>query len=230
MKKDINHNIIKEYRLRANLSQSKLACIIGVTQSCISRWENRHAYPLVETAKNLSKTLHIPFELIYEKKIPTTQFSIPVYESVGTDGTGRNLCKSAPSIILTEEYIRFMTPSRGKSKASSVSGEKPGKGSGRKDDSVLFFGFCSRAGSTSSKQMEPVHILYRTNSILSDGIYLVSINCEDCILARISNFKDGLVVSEVAKTQLKLYRHAAIRDGVFRIHGVLVEKREMYMY
>ena len=57
---------IKEYRIRANLSQGQLAEKLSVKQSAVSQWERGFAYPEINTAKKLSEILNIPFDQIYD--------------------------------------------------------------------------------------------------------------------------------------------------------------------
>ncbi|MBO4473802.1 MAG: helix-turn-helix transcriptional regulator, partial [Clostridiales bacterium] len=57
---------LKEYRIRAGLNQKQLAKLLNVSQACISRWEHGTVYPEIETAKQISAILHMPFHLIFD--------------------------------------------------------------------------------------------------------------------------------------------------------------------
>ncbi len=46
---------LKELRTQNGLTQSQLATAIGVTQSCIAKWENGKNYPTVQNIILLSK-------------------------------------------------------------------------------------------------------------------------------------------------------------------------------
>lgn len=52
---DIIHIRLKQLRKQNNLSQAQLAKIIGVTQSCVTKWENGKSTPNVKTIILLSK-------------------------------------------------------------------------------------------------------------------------------------------------------------------------------
>lgn len=59
---------ISYLRSTENLSQSKLAEIIFVSRQAISRWENGHTHPEIETVKLLSKTFDYPLEWFLTKE------------------------------------------------------------------------------------------------------------------------------------------------------------------
>lgn len=82
-------NIIKEYRLKANLTQSNLAEMINTTQYIISNYENNHLKPNLERVKLISEKLHIPieffeplnqFKILKKHEYEVTQFSLVLRE------------------------------------------------------------------------------------------------------------------------------------------------------
>jgi putative transcriptional regulator len=58
-------NTIREYRLRAGLSQRKLAAMIGRSRSVVARWERGEALPPVPLLFRLAKTLNTLAETLY---------------------------------------------------------------------------------------------------------------------------------------------------------------------
>ena len=52
-------NIIKEQRLKRNMTQETLASALGVTSQAVSRWENGETTPNTETLKLLSKLFDV---------------------------------------------------------------------------------------------------------------------------------------------------------------------------
>ena len=59
-------NKIREYRLKAGLSQRKLAELLGRGRSAVSAWERGHVLPTVPNLFRLAKTLDTLAEALYQ--------------------------------------------------------------------------------------------------------------------------------------------------------------------
>lgn len=60
---------IAQQRKAVGLTQKELAECLLVTDKAVSRWENGHGYPDIETLENLSKALEVSLvELMHSKK------------------------------------------------------------------------------------------------------------------------------------------------------------------
>lgn len=81
---DIGDKIIY-LRTKEKLSQAKLADIIFVSRQAISRWENGHTHPELETVKLLSKTFGYPLEWF-------------LTEEYGTDYLGDQMQDNVPAV------------------------------------------------------------------------------------------------------------------------------------
>lgn len=57
---------IKEFRERKNLTQEKLAEMVGIDPKHLSRIENGRNYPSVDTLEKLVDNLNVTFEDIFE--------------------------------------------------------------------------------------------------------------------------------------------------------------------
>lgn len=58
-------NRIREYRLRAGITQGRLAQVVGRTRSVISAWERGHRLPSIPNLFTLAKTLGTLGESLY---------------------------------------------------------------------------------------------------------------------------------------------------------------------
>lgn len=58
-------NAIREYRLRAGLTQARLARMLGKTRGIVSSWECGHVLPTVPNLFRLAKTLGTLAESLY---------------------------------------------------------------------------------------------------------------------------------------------------------------------
>jgi transcriptional regulator with XRE-family HTH domain len=52
-------DVIRDLRLKMNLSQEELATALYVTRQAVSRWENGETLPNTETLKELSKLFNV---------------------------------------------------------------------------------------------------------------------------------------------------------------------------
>jgi transcriptional regulator with XRE-family HTH domain len=59
-------NKIREYRLKAGLSQRKLAELLGRGPNVISAWERGHVLPTAQNLFRLAKTLNTLAEALYQ--------------------------------------------------------------------------------------------------------------------------------------------------------------------
>lgn len=76
-------------RSKENLSQAKLAEIIFVSRQAISRWENRHTHPELDTVKLISKAFDYPLEwfLTEEYGIEYLEKRHPIESSIVENNT-----------------------------------------------------------------------------------------------------------------------------------------------
>ena len=205
---------LKEYRIRAGLNQKQLAKLLNVSQACISRWEHGTVYPEIETAKQISAILHMPFHLIFDYISPIGSFSIPVYESVNRDGLGRIWRCDAPHITVSEEDVMKYLPSEGCMRAGSSESEN-------------FIGYFCRSTSLAPQVMpNSVNIIYRTSIIHPNRIHLASINKQDCVLVRLStDNRNHVILSDNIDMHPRCFHPTEVRKGVLRIYGMVVETR-----
>ena len=59
------HNTIREYRLKAGLTQARLAASVGRARSVISAWERGQSLPNLPNVFRLAKTLGTLAEALY---------------------------------------------------------------------------------------------------------------------------------------------------------------------
>lgn len=70
MNQEIIGNFISELRKKNNLTQEELACILGVSNKSISRWENGRTMPDISMLGILANTLHCTIqELLNGRKM-----------------------------------------------------------------------------------------------------------------------------------------------------------------
>ncbi len=71
-------NIIRELRIRRDLSQFELAKICGVHQTAISQWENGRTSPDAEMLSFLSDYFNVSVDLLLGKSKPDKKNMVPV--------------------------------------------------------------------------------------------------------------------------------------------------------
>lgn len=59
-------NILKERRVRLDLTQSRVASLAGIPQAYYSQLENGERTPSVRTAKKLGEVLHFDWWMLFE--------------------------------------------------------------------------------------------------------------------------------------------------------------------
>ena len=59
---------IKEYRIKAGLTQKDLADQLHVTYQAVSRWENDDAEPSIDTLKEMCGILNCSIEVLLDMK------------------------------------------------------------------------------------------------------------------------------------------------------------------
>lgn len=69
---------LKYLREHQNLSQNKLADMIGVNQTTIARWEDDNRTPNLDNAIDVSETLNIPLADLVGKDLSKDKSSLPV--------------------------------------------------------------------------------------------------------------------------------------------------------
>lgn len=52
-------DVLKDLRIKSNLTQKQMADKLAVTRQAVSRWENGETTPNVETLKQISTTFHV---------------------------------------------------------------------------------------------------------------------------------------------------------------------------
>ncbi len=58
--------MLKDLRIKANLTQSELAEKLEVTQQTVSQWESGNAKPPIDTIVRIAKVLEVDFATIAE--------------------------------------------------------------------------------------------------------------------------------------------------------------------
>ncbi|MBO4928583.1 MAG: helix-turn-helix transcriptional regulator [Clostridiales bacterium] len=214
-------NNLKEYRLRANLNQLQLAEKLRVSQSCISRWEHGRTYPEVTTAKRISKYLNMPFDLIFGASFKGGPFSLPVYESIQSDGQ-KIICTREGCILqVTEEEMRILLTRLEQLEVISPS---------EKDtplDPEMFFGYyCTTNNLIPLVTPNSVNIVFQTTKVCPGCIYLISTDEFGCTPARLVEDGSGLIaILNHSMSQYQKYSVSDMREGTIRIHGIIVQSR-----
>ena len=217
---------IKEYRLRANLSQGQLAEKLSVKQPSVSQWERGSAYPEVETARRLSEILQIPFGLIFDHYPDEAPVDVPVYSIIRGNGDWIPCMKAGSILRVSREELKMVIP-RSEIKELGLS-----DGKDVRIDPDWFFGYYCESESMAPVIMpDTVNLLYRTDKVIVNGIYLVNLDGEDSHLVRLIQNERGLVVLPGFNTVEHLFfRHNEIQSGAVRILGLLVESRKVFLY
>lgn len=58
---------IKELRTKANLTQSELAAMLGVTQTCVGKWETAGVSPRASLMPRIAQALNCTIDELYGK-------------------------------------------------------------------------------------------------------------------------------------------------------------------
>jgi len=208
-------NNFKEYRLRANLSQMQLAEEVHVSQACVSRWESSNAYPEIESGKKLSALLHVTLDELYDNPNDFGSSEIPVYQRISTMFEKTVCSRSGALLYLAYREMEMLYPrSVAKSRYPKISS----------DD---FFGFyCADDHMKPVIRANSVNIIFKTDEIFSGMIHLVSINEEDCVLARVTRLAQSVVVvTDIETGKNEDFKCSKLHSGLLKIFGVVVQTR-----
>ncbi len=102
---------IAQQRKAVGLTQKELAERLLVTDKAVSRWENGHGYPDIETLENLSKALEISLvELMHSKKnesdtITIQEASESISSTISINAAARRSERCITLIILTVSLL-----------------------------------------------------------------------------------------------------------------------------
>jgi len=102
---------IAQQRKAVGLTQKELAERLLVTDKAISRWENGHGYPDIETLENLSKALEISLvELMHSKKnesdtITIQEASESISSTISINAAARRSERRITLILLTASLL-----------------------------------------------------------------------------------------------------------------------------
>lgn len=217
---------IKEYRIRANLSQGQLAEKLSVKQSAVSQWERGFAYPEINTAKKLSDILNIPFDQIYDCPSRGGLFDLPVYSVIRSTGECILSTKEGSLLKVSEEELEMLLP-RAEVKSRGLSSDKKSR-----IDPSWFFGFYNEAPALNHQIMpRSVNIIYRTDKIFEPHIHLVSIDGNDAAFIKLTKGESGIVaLFDNDPVQCRVFHKSEIKDGKLRIHGVLLQSKRSFLY
>ena len=81
--------VIKTYRSQRGLSQGDIERRTGLLRCYLSRVENGHTVPSIETLEKLARALDIPmYQLFYDGEAPPEPPSLPEGMSAGSDEWG----------------------------------------------------------------------------------------------------------------------------------------------
>lgn len=75
-------NIIKDLRLKKNMTQSELAAVCRVHQTAVSQWENGRTLPDMQTLGKLSDIFGVSVDALLGKKEPESKNLIPILGEV----------------------------------------------------------------------------------------------------------------------------------------------------
>lgn len=102
---------IAQQRKAVGLTQKELAKRLLVTDKAVSRWENGHGYPDIETLENLSKALEISLvELMHSKKnesntITTQEASESISSAINMNAAERRSERRMTLIIFVASLL-----------------------------------------------------------------------------------------------------------------------------
>lgn len=93
---------IKDYRLRAKLSQEQLAHKLGVSRQAITKWENDRGMPDIQNLQYLAKSFDVSIDsLINDPEVAT----IVVKEDINIDSYEiKGKCRSKYDAVVYEKY------------------------------------------------------------------------------------------------------------------------------
>lgn len=219
-------NYLKEYRLSANMNQAQLAEKLCVTQACISRWEHGLAYPEVETAKKISKILSIPFDLIFNQPNHIDSHTLPVYDSMTVDGIPRNCTKAGCLLELSDREMKMLLP------RSDQKLVKTGKERQLILEPERFFGFyCSDSNMHPYIMKDSLNVIFATSTLYPNAMHLVSMDGKDANIVRmVDGDADIVLITDNNPVQYRHFRLTDLSDGTLKVHGVIVQSRNNYLY
>lgn len=76
---------LKFLREKRNLSQNKLAEMIGVNQTTIARWEDENRTPNLDNAIDVSRILNIPLHDLIGIDLRTNSINVPPNKEINED-------------------------------------------------------------------------------------------------------------------------------------------------
>ena len=76
---------LKFLREKRNLSQNKLAEMIGVNQTTIARWEDDNRTPNLDNAIDVSRILNIPLHDLIGIDLRTNSINVPPNKEINED-------------------------------------------------------------------------------------------------------------------------------------------------
>ncbi|HBY33191.1 MAG TPA: hypothetical protein DEG74_05460 [Clostridiales bacterium] len=213
---------IREYRLRANLSQGQLAEKVNVKQPSVSQWERGTAYPTIDTAKKLCEVLQIPFNMIFDQYSSEEPFDIPVYSGIRGSGEPIPCTRAECSLKLSEEELRRLIPKTETSDDGNAADAKT------KVDPERFFGYYCESEHLSPMILpHTVNLIYRTGKLRSNSIHMVSMDGRDSTLVRLIQNEQGvLAILKGISERYRYFRAQELKNGTLVIYGIAVESRK----
>lgn len=217
---------IKEYRLRANLSQGQLAEKLNVKQPSVSQWERGAAYPEIDTARRISDILNMPFGLIFDHYSVDEPIDIPVYSVVRGKDVFIECTKPGCILKVTEEELRMLIP------RSEASDRGLTRDQGAKIDPNWFIGYyCESENLAPAILPNTVNLIYRTGKIINNAVHLASLNGHDAVLVKLIRNERGILVIEKTPTEkYRYFRFQDMRNGSLKIYGIVVESIKVFKY
>ena len=217
---------IREYRMKANLSQGMLAEKLNVKQPSVSQWERGTSYPSAETAKKLSKILDMPLGLVFDEKAHEDTYDLPVYSRVRADGEWEICTKPGCSLRVTDDDLRMLIPCAELSD-HGLTPERKGV-----VDPERFFGFyCEGGNQPSPIAPNSVNLIYRTDTPITNAIHLVCLEGKDgCLVRLIQNERGVLVVLGNVSGKCRYFQIHDLKNGSLVILGIVVENRKRFFF
>ncbi len=116
---------IRALREAKNLSQGDIEKRSGLVRPYLSRIENCHTIPSLETLEKLARALEVPlYQLFYEEKEPPKLLNLPERKTAEEIAWGRVRCRSA----LAEQIAKSLRSNEGsEAKAALRCGSKNGQ-------------------------------------------------------------------------------------------------------
>ena len=208
-------NNFKEYRLRANLSQMQLAEELHVSQACVSRWENSNAYPEIESGRKLSAMLHISLDELYDNPNKFGSFEIPVYQRISNMFEKTACTRPGALLFLSYREMEMLYP-----RAQKKEGYP-------EISSDYFFGFyCADNMMKPVIRADSINVIFKTDAVYNGAIHLVSMNEEDCTLARLTKLPHSiLAVTDIENGTSEEFKSSKLHSGLLKVFGVVVQTR-----